>query len=68
MFDDQSLSHLLLISKNRDQKMLAYFVHLTLDERIDFQRAHFFLLHQTKHVSIYLQNANHIHNIFSTEE
>ncbi len=36
MFDGQPLSHLLLVSKGRGQKVLAYSVHLALDERIYF--------------------------------
>jgi len=68
MFDSQSLSHLLLVSKDRCEKMLVYFVHLTLDERINLQIARLLLSHQAKHILICLQSADRIHDILSTEE
>ncbi len=68
MFNNQSLSHLLLISKGRCEKVLAYFVHLALNERIDLQIARLLLSHQAKHILICLQSADRTHGILSTEE
>lgn len=68
MFDSQSLSHLLLVSKGRCEKVLAYSVHLALDERIDLQIARLLLSHQAKHIPICLQSAGRTHGILSTGE